>query len=271
MCRCLHPAEAAGLSSEDAAAAANAQRDRRELEETRFIMRLSMKAPLLFELPAELIDRFRGCEPAVDEGAHGECLVLCAQLLGIAISLPLDARFDRDQLLVRFQEITAQAEFNDVEETIDNLARADHARTILVRARQELLGSVTCQDLWAKRALAFPHLTFGLDVEDQLRRLNPDFMGPVVKRLTELSEAAGEWPGTQTPTPKWRSLITPESTSVMNNEELRNHRVFRDSQGRPTLFEWHARFGSSHSIHLRYDRATFEVEIGYIGRHLPLP
>jgi len=66
-------------------------------------------------------------------------------------------------------------------------------------------------------------------------------------------------------------MVTPESAGVMNNEGLRSHRVFRNSRGQPTLFEWHARFGSSHRIHLLFDRPTFRVEIGYIGKHLPLP
>jgi hypothetical protein len=42
------------------------------------------------------------------------------------------------------------------------------------------------------------------------------------------------------------------------------------SQGTQKLFEWHARFGSSGRIHLRFDPSSYEVEIGYIGPHLPL-
>lgn len=36
------------------------------------------------------------------------------------------------------------------------------------------------------------------------------------------------------------------------------------------IFEWHARFGSGGRIHLRFDASIREVEIGYVGRHLPL-
>jgi hypothetical protein len=246
------------------------QRERREIEETRFLMRLSMKAPLLVDLPNDVVNRFLGCEPAAEEGTHAECLVLCAHLLGIAISLPLQPRFDRDQLLIRFQEMTSNLDVIDSEETIDNLARAGHAAAILARDRRQLLGNLTFNDLWTRRTIAFPNLTFGLDIEEQLRGLNPGLIGPVLKRLNELNDAAEEWPRISTPAPQWRSLVSPESNSLMNNVGLRNCRVFRNSNGQPALFEWHARFGASHRIHLRFDRATFRVEIGYIGGHLPL-
>jgi hypothetical protein len=246
------------------------RRDRREVEEILFIMRLSAKSPLLNDLPDEVVNRFKGCEPAIEDGVHGECLVLCAQLLGVAISLPLQERFDRDKLLVHFQEIAPDLELNDVEETIDNLARSLHATLISSRTRRRLLDKLTFKDLWASRATVFPNLVFGLDVEDQLRQINVELIGPVVKRLSELNDAAEEWPAIGTAAPRWRSKVSPESESVMNNVGLRNSRMFRDSQGRQTLFEWHARFGASQRIHFLFDRATFRVEIGYVGNHLPL-
>src|SRR5882672_10539525 len=48
-------------------------RDRREPDETRFLMRLSMKMPLLVDLSADVVDRFRGCEPAIAVDSDGEC------------------------------------------------------------------------------------------------------------------------------------------------------------------------------------------------------
>jgi len=229
-----------------------------------------MKAPLLVDLPNDVVNRFLGCEPATEDGADAECLVLCAHLLGVAISLPLHARFDCDQLVIRFQEMGSDLEVGDSEETIDNLARAGHATSIAARDRRQLLGNLDFNNMWAKRDIAFPNLIFGVDLEGQLRALNPRLIGPVVKRLNELNDAAEEWPRIGSPAPRWRSIVSPESNSVMNNVGLRHCRVFRNSNGQPTLFEWHARFGASHRIHLVFDRATFRVEIGYIGDHLPL-
>ncbi len=246
------------------------QRERFEVEETRFLLRLGMKAPLLVDLPNDVVNRFLGCEPVAEEGTHAECLVLCAHLLGVAISLPLQGRFDCDQLLINFQELTSDLEVVFSEETIDNLARATHAASIAERDRCQLVGNLTFNNIWPQRAIAFPNLIFGLDIEEQLLSLNPRLIGPVVKRLNELNDAAAEWPRIGTPAPRWRSIVSPESNSLMNNTGLRSRRVFRNSNGEPVLFEWHARFGASHRIHLLFDRATFGVEIGYIGGHLPL-
>jgi len=241
-----------------------------EPDETRFLMRLGMKAPLLDDLPDDVVDRFRGCEPIIGVDSGGECLVLCAHLLGVAISLRLQPEVDCDRLLVRFREMTAQLQIEDVEETIDNLARETHAAVILARHRRQLVGNLSFSNLWSKRAAAFPHLRFGLDVEANLQCLNPALVGPVVKRLDELNEAAEEWPRIATPAPRWRSKVSPESERVMKNALLKSFRVFKSADGQSTLFEWHARFGSSHRIHLRFDREVFAVEIGYIGLHLPL-
>jgi hypothetical protein len=245
-------------------------RDRREPDETRFLMRLSMKMPLLVDLSADVVDRFRGCEPAIAVDSDGECLVLCAHLLGVAISLPIQAAVDCDQLVVRFREITTQLSIEDVEEIIDNLARECHAATISDRHRRQLVDDLSFSNLWSKRTSVFAHLTFGLDVEAHLQRLNAVLLGPVVKRLNELNDAAEEWRRKKTPAPNWRSKVSPESKTVTSNEGLKSFRVFRSASGKSTLFEWHARFGSSQRIHLRFDREVFEIEIGYIGPHLPL-
>jgi hypothetical protein len=247
------------------------QRERREPEETRFLMRLSMKAPLLQDLPAGVTGRFLGCEPAIDGGAGGECLVLCAHVFGIAISLPVQAGSDCDQLVVRFRELSTDLEMADVEETIDNLARERYAAIIIERhRRRNLAQDLNFGDLWSQRASLFPYLAFGLDVEEHLQRLNPTLIDLVVKRLDELNEAAEEWLLNKAAAPNWRSKVTPENVSLICNNELRNSRVFRNAEGEPAPFEWHARMGNSYRIHLRFDRAVLSIEIGYIGPHLPL-
>ena len=44
---------------------------------------------------------------------------------------------------------------------------------------------------------------------------------------------------------------------------------FSSCKGSNELFMWYARYGNSGRIHLRFDASTYEVEIGYIGPHLP--
>ena len=56
----------------------------------------------------------------------------------------------------------------------------------------------------------------------------------------------------------------------MSHPTLREARRFRSVKGTRVIFEWHARFGSGGRIHLRFDAGVREVEVGYVGDHLPL-
>lgn len=246
-----------------------------EREETRFLARLSQKLPLLHDLQDDIIERFRGCEPKLEAGAPGECLMLCAHLGAIAISLPIDSRFDRDRLVVRFQEIAPGPELNDVtlielKEEIDNLARSVHANAILSRDSHQLFGNLKSPaDIWTHRETMFPHLRFGLDMEVHLRQLDSRFMSVAFKRLSSLNQSAQEWPTHNGSMPKWQSNdITPESESTYKDNSLMRHRNFRDSNGQHAIFDWHAK--GPIRIHFRFDPADFSIEIGYIGKHLPL-
>ena len=158
----------------------------------------------------------------------------------------------------------------NTEEKIDNLARSVHAVPIVDRHRKRL----HCQcsdatDLWRRRSQMFPHLTFGPDVEDHLGRVNPGLVPTIVNRLADLEETAAAWVADGGDAPSWKTLVTPESGELMKNPRLREARRFRSVNGERVLFEWHARFGGGR-IHLRFDARVQEIEIGYVGGHLPL-
>ena len=84
----------------------------------------------------------------------------------------------------------------------------------------------------------------------------------------ELDESAAKWREVGT-LPPWTCKVTPESKSLMRKKKLSETRRFRSHRGTRELFEWHARFGSNGRIHLRFDASSQEIEIGYIGPHLP--
>jgi hypothetical protein len=239
------------------------------VEEFRLISSLVTKVPLLAELPENIVDRFNGCEPDFGNEDGGGCLVLCAHTDAIAVSIPIQARFDVDRLNVRFKELNAVAELCDEEELIDNVARSIHAEAIIDRARLGALGKVTLVTFWNQRLDLFPHLRFGADFEQHLQQLNPGITRALISRLAELDAAAADWPALGTEAPQWRSKVTPESDSVMNNPASRSRRIFRDAMGSQALFSWHARIGSGIRLHLRFDRSVHLVEIGYVGQHLP--
>ena len=85
----------------------------------------------------------------------------------------------------------------------------------------------------------------------------------------ELDESAAKWREVGGTLPPWTCKVTPESSSLMNKPTLSEARRFRSHRDTRELFEWHARFGSNGRIHLRFDASSQEIEIGYIGPHLP--
>ena len=248
------------------------------VDEHRFLMRSSVKSPLTHELGQGIKDRFLACEGRTFPSPEGDPLVLCAISDGIAVSFPSDLIWDRNLIKVDFYELkddeSGEVSEEETFEEIDNLARSNHAPPIYERHRQSFRGQITSYaELWNNRKLAFPNLLFGPDVEDHLKKLNTSNLGSIVGKLANLNAAAAEWPNVGGGAPPWknRARVTNESESLQNNAKLRERRRFKSYDGTRQLFLWHARFSYSGRIHLRFDPSSYEIEIGYIGQHLPLP
>ena len=248
-------------------------RRRGNREESAFLMSLTEKTPLLSGVEPEVADRFLACEAAACEAKtlpspDGDPLVLCAVMNGVAVGFPSEPVWDRDRVSVIFHEMLRNGEIESAAEDVDNLARPAHAGSIADRHRERLrLEFGSPADLWTRREQLFPHLTFGPDVEEQLGKVN--VLSTVVNRLADLDAAAADWEGAGGAAPQWTCKVTPESETVKNDVKLREARRFRSSRGDRALFMWHARFGDSGRIHLRFDARERTVEIGYVGGHLP--
>ena len=239
-----------------------------------FLLRLTSKTPLLTEVAEDIKSRFLDCG-ALDcdtralSSEEGEPLVLCAVSHAVAVSFPSEAVWDRDRLTVRFNELLPNGELGEAEEEIDNLARPGHSAPILGRHREALYRQCSSGlEMWVHRRQVYPHLLFGPDVEAQIERMDAGLLSVVMNRLAQLNEATGEWEAG--PAPSWPCKVTPENEKTMANRRLRQARTFRSTTGTRQTFEWHARFGSGGRIHLRFEAKARVVEIGYIGRHLPL-
>ena len=231
--------------------------------------RLTSKIPLLDDIDQDIKDRFRACESKTLPSPDGDPLVLCAITDGISVGFPSDIVWENHQVSVTFDEILSNGSIEIASEIIDNLTRSIHAQPICGRYRERLRWKFrNGEELWNARNEAFPNLVFGLDLENHLSRIDPAVLGTVVNKLVGLDKSAAEWPSSGGPTPQWHSKVTDESNSVKNDENLRQLRIFRSSDGTPQLFTWHARFGDSGRIHLRFEPRLHEIEIGYIGKHL---
>ncbi len=233
-------------------------------------MRLSTKVPLLIGVKPDVVECFHARESRTLPARDGEPLLLCALNNWIAVGLPSATEWDRDQLTVDFHKILPDASIEEDSKAIDNLTRSGHAVTILDRHRDQLRGNLTGNSFWQDKGKAFPHLTFGPDVEGQMLQTQAPVFQTVIEKLAQLDKSAALWHVRRDSAPPWQCKVTPESDSVRNNPKLRNARRFRSSRGTMEVFEWHARFGSSGRIHLRFESSAARIDIGYIGKHLPL-
>ena len=231
-----------------------------------FLMRTVTKAPLMTGVPAGVEDRFLACEARGYSPDDGAPLLYCALFGGIAVGFPTAPEWDRDRLVIEFDRLEEDTVSGE-SEAIDHLARAGHAAPISERHRQKLRLHPTAEEAWANRHTAFPNLVFGSDVEDRLER---NLLNTIIGKLAALDDAAGGWRDEGGTMPSWTCKVTNESQQVWNAPNLRQKRMFRSRSGEQALFMWHARYGSGGRIHLRFDAERLEVEIGYIGPHLPL-
>ena len=238
-------------------------------DEYLFLVQLATKVPLLNDADRDVKDRFLACEEQTLSQGDGEPLVYCVIVDGIAVGFPLEPEWDRDRVTVSFNELLADESVEETSEEIDQLTRAEHADPICERHRGRIRAGSNPVTLWENRQEVFPNLVFGPGVEANLKAYANQFQ-TVVGKLVDLDRSAGEWKAKGGPAPPWKTTVTPESKRLMANPELSQARVFLSSLGTRETFEWHARFGSSGRIHLRFDSASREVEIGYIGPHLPL-
>ena len=229
---------------------------------------------LEYEIDAELASRLRGCEatgciPVDLNQDHGTPLLLAAFIRGIAISYPSHPTWENDRLRVKFEELSESGGLQGKSIDIDNLSGRKDARSISDRHQDHMRRSASTPDeFWRTKDVAYPHLKFGRDVKEQLAKVNRARFPDAMRNLATLNDYAEQWPSTKGPAPPWGNFVRPESKTVRNNPSRANQRVFTSSDGRKESYLLHTDFTKGDRIHLRIDRATFLVEIGYIGPHL---
>ena len=242
-----------------------------------FFMKLATKEPLLSDIGKDVENRFSGCQittlsdvkNTTLSDADGKPLVLCAITDGIAVGFPSDPVWDRSSIEISFEELLPDGTIGEASETIDQLTRSIHASSICERSSSQLLAGTDPRSFWPNRYTIFPNLIFAPGVEENLQR-SAALFPTIARKLSEINEAAREWQSTNAPIPPWKTKVTPESQQVMRDPRLQQHRQFQSHAGTQELFEWHARYGNSGRIHLRFESGSREIEIGYVGPHLPL-
>lgn len=238
-------------------------------DEYDFFLTIAGRAPWTEGLRPESVERFRSCEERTLPPGDGEPLMLCVIIGGIAVGFPSSALWDADRVAIQFDELLPNGEVQGSTEKIDNLTRSAHSEVIAGRHRAAMHSSLDAVELWQKRTEAFPHLLFGPEVRDHLKSIG-GLLVEVARKLGKLDAAVADWKITGGPAPSWPFHVSPESERVNANPALIAARRFRSIRGVSMIFEWHAKYSDGGRIHFRFDSATRELEIGYIGPHLPL-
>ncbi|MFD5749560.1 hypothetical protein [Streptomyces sp. NPDC127033] len=197
---------------------------------------------------------------------------------GVGVSLPLDPRWDADQITLEREELLDDADDADGGSTltaveVPHAATRDHVASHLPSIREEaeaaLRGDLsairTGAELWDRCGGLFPHLRFLPHVEAQLRELKQYWVHPVRKRLAEMDRAVLLWDAaTQPDGPQWGSAVTPEHSG-----RKRDYCAFTDLDGTVQYFDSHLRFTPDEGrLHFRFVSATRRVHIAHIGRKL---
>ena len=131
-----------------------------------------------------------------------------------------------------------------------------------------------------ERKTRFPHLEFGPDAVRDYGNLHSDVLPMVERRLDLLNESFMEWcvnggkePFLTRQAHWWRCDARDEGNRVKDDPKLRDQRLFRSCHDGEEYFFWHINCGelgdNPGRIHFRFDEITHEVEVGYIGGHLP--
>lgn len=192
-----------------------------------------------------------------------------AFLLGTAaVSLPSEERWRRVRIRLRYTWLEndgTERRRDVVAINVAEEARVDSAIDEMSnQAREALTASPAL--LADRKETCFPHLSFGLDVDDQLVLVPVDMLHRIVAKLIVLDDAVRGWRRDAAESP---ALPKIHSESGPTMQRYGDRRVFRSAGGANETFKLHAMVGDRHRIHLRIDRHDRSVEIGYIGEHLP--
>ncbi|WP_375311069.1 hypothetical protein WHZ77_28870 [Bradyrhizobium sp. A5] len=192
--------------------------------------------------------------------AAGLDSVLCAVTNSILVGLLRNGLWDFDSMGFLSNEIPY---------CFDHIAIPGHAVAIADRRTQLVRVDLTARNFWEKKAEAFPHLAFGLDVEAQIGKFSAVLLALLFRRLSELDSLARAWreSANERP-PAMLPPITRESVATM--ARYANARKFRGEDGVSRTFEDHVWVDRTHRVHVFLHDNEKKIEVGYVGRHLPI-
>lgn len=119
---------------------------------------------------------------------------------------------------------------------------------------------------------SFEHIELCGDAPRQIRDLTggETHFAWVVQSIWSANDRCAEWKSGEFPHALLPGPATGESSTVHNNPDLRQLRVFSTQSGERVMFEHHMKNASENQrIHYLADKGRRKVLIAYVGAHLP--
>lgn len=184
----------------------------------------------------------------------------------LSISLLSDQPWDTPYIEIEMTRLDDEDEVARVRHISAKNHVTEHSEWIANKIRQNIQDGV---DLWQSKAELFPHLEFCLNVERQLEQMvatNPIFQ-QILKRLSELEEAAHNWTEGSFNLDSLPSKVTPESESRL--KDFSHKLTFMCPDGVSRLFSLHSRVTpGAGRLYFSLELGPGKIIIGYIGQKI---
>jgi hypothetical protein len=237
-------------------------------EEQTFFRSLTAKAPFWSDADPDIKDNFDLSEVFYQgRSAIGLRFALVSDAL--AISLLSDVCWDCSQLELELRRIEDE-DLIEEKTIIFHASRSSHvihhSDWIAKKIRQNIQDGL---DLWQRKAELFPHLEFCANVEKKLASLEPNspIFRQILKRLSELEEAAHNWTEGSFNLDSLPSKVTPESESRL--KDFSQKLTFMCPDGVSRLFSLHSRVTpGAGRVYFSLELGPGKIIIGYIGQKI---
>jgi hypothetical protein len=136
----------------------------------------------------------------------------------------------------------------------------------------QLSGIVDGPSLLKRIGESLEHIELCGDTPKQIRELTGSerHFAWIVRSIWSANDQCADWKSGDFPHSLLPGPATGESSSVHNNPELRQMRVFTMQSGERVMFEHHMKNASENQrIHYLADKKRKKILIAYVGTHLP--
>jgi hypothetical protein len=234
-----------------------------------FIKNLVRKSPFSAEVANPEIEAIEDNIGDIEFRYRGESAIglgVAYLLNTLSISLLSDQPWDTPYIEIEMTRLDDEDEVARVRHISAKNHVTEHSHWITNKIRQNIQDGV---DLWQSKAELFPHLEFCLNVERQLEQMvatNPIFQ-QILKRLSELEEAAHNWTEGSFNLDSLPSKVTPESESRL--KDFSQKLTFMCHDGVSRLFSLHSRFTPGGGrVYFSLELGPGKIIIGYIGQKI---